>query len=283
METKDSAFLEQGSPTLAPDPSSVHSAETNAHWAKYRLAGETDSQLLKRLQGLVDTIARPFARKMPASVPLDDLVQEGWVGLLDAMKRYKVREKVSFETYAGWRIKGAILDMLRGNDHANPSMRVLIRQAERIRNRLSQELLREPTSREWQEALPEDMREMFWEIVIHVGDPMVSLTQTDVDGECREIDVPWEGGRSVEDDLIAREEQDFFKGLSPRLHQAIAKLPVRQKVALFWRHQVPEDEVVPQSEIARWYGAGKSYACHLEREALRRLRGCLHTRQNACL
>lgn len=283
METEGSAFLKQKSPTLAPDPSSVHSVEKNAHRAKYRLTGETDTQLLERLQGLVDTIARYFIRKVPASVSYDDLVQEGWIGLLDAMERYEMQENADFETYANHRIKGAILDMLRGNDHASRSMRPLVRQAERVWNCLAHRLLREPTSREWQEALPEDMREMFWEIVTYSENPMMSLSQFGVDGEYSEIDLPWEGGASVEDKLIAHEDQDPSKGLSPRLQRAIAELPVRQKVVLFWRYQVPDDEVVLQSEIAGWYGTTKSAVCHLEAKALWKLRKHLGNRQNACL
>lgn len=282
METKGSAFPKQESPTIAPDPSSVHSVETSAHRAQYRLAGETDPQLLERLQGLVDTIARYFARKVPASVSHDDLVQEGWIGLLDAMKRYKTQENAHFEAYANQRIKGAILDMLRGNDYANHSTRALVRQAERIRNRLSHALLREPTSREWQEALPESGREMFWEIVAHLENPMVSFTHIG-DEECYEIDIPWKEGASVEDELIAREEQDPLKGLAPRLQQALAELPSRQREVLYWRYQVPDDDVLLQSTIAGWYGASKSYVCHLETKALKSLRARLHTRQDACL
>lgn len=284
MNTKDSAFLEQEGSTFAESTLFVHSEDMcDDQWARCRLEGETDSQLFQRLQKLVRTIAGFFAKKVPASISCDDLVQEGWIGLLDAVKRYSVQEGASFETYAGRRIRGAILDALRAYDHVIPSMRKLVRQAEHIRNCLTHSLQREPTPREWQEALPEDVRDMFWEIVAHLESPLVSLVDVDVD-YC-EIDAMWKGGKgmSVEDELIAHEEQDPSKGLSPRIQAALRELTNRQRCVLYWRYQVPVDETLSQEVLGGEFHASKSYVCHLEAQALRKLRGHLHTRWDACL
>lgn len=64
---------------------------------------------------LVKKIALYIKRRLPSHVGLDDLMQSGFVGLLEAHKNYKDDMGASFETYAGVRIRGAIIDALRKN------------------------------------------------------------------------------------------------------------------------------------------------------------------------
>ena len=65
---------------------------------------------------LVGTIARALSRGLPSTVELDELVNDGVLGLIDAMRRYDPSRGVGFPTYAGHRIRGAILDGLRTRD-----------------------------------------------------------------------------------------------------------------------------------------------------------------------
>ena len=65
---------------------------------------------------LVNRIARHLLARMPANVQIDDLVQSGMIGLLDAAKKYDHTKGASFETYAGIRIQGAMLDEVRKGD-----------------------------------------------------------------------------------------------------------------------------------------------------------------------
>lgn len=65
---------------------------------------------------LVRRIAGHIASRLPSSVSLDDLVQEGMLGLLDAIGRFEPQPNLSFEHYAGMRIRGAIYDACRRND-----------------------------------------------------------------------------------------------------------------------------------------------------------------------
>jgi RNA polymerase sigma factor for flagellar operon FliA len=62
---------------------------------------------------LVKRIAQHMMLRMPASVQLDDLIQAGMIGLLEASKKYDEAHGASFETYAGIRIRGAIIDEMR--------------------------------------------------------------------------------------------------------------------------------------------------------------------------
>jgi RNA polymerase sigma factor for flagellar operon FliA len=65
---------------------------------------------------LVKRIAQHMMLRMPASVQLDDLIQAGMIGLLEASKKYDEAYGASFETYAGIRIRGAIIDEMRRGD-----------------------------------------------------------------------------------------------------------------------------------------------------------------------
>ncbi len=72
--------------------------------------------LLREHLPLVKRIALHLAAKLPASIEVDDLIQSGMVGLLRAREQYRDDSGASFSTYAGIRIKGAMLDELRSGD-----------------------------------------------------------------------------------------------------------------------------------------------------------------------
>ena len=78
----------------------------------------------------VRKVASRVARRLPDTVNMDDLVSAGTIGLLEALSRYQQDSKRSFETYAEFRVKGAIMDELRRNDPVN-------RAARRARNRIN--------------------------------------------------------------------------------------------------------------------------------------------------
>lgn len=85
-------------------------------------ASENDNHLIKKEELfethglLVKRIAHHLLGRLPASVQLDDLIQAGMVGLLEALRHYDHRKGASFETYASIRIRGHILDEVRRND-----------------------------------------------------------------------------------------------------------------------------------------------------------------------
>ena len=83
----------------------------------YTSAGQPDKkELVQRYIPLVKRVAHHLLLRLPASVMLDDLVQNGMLGLLDALDRYEDSYGAQFETYASQRIRGAMLDGLREND-----------------------------------------------------------------------------------------------------------------------------------------------------------------------
>lgn len=74
------------------------------------------NQLVERYAGLVKRIGQHMLARLPSSVQLDDLLQSGMIGLLDAYRNYDAGKGASFETYAGIRIRGAMIDEIRQGD-----------------------------------------------------------------------------------------------------------------------------------------------------------------------
>ncbi|MDE2295725.1 MAG: RNA polymerase sigma factor FliA [Gammaproteobacteria bacterium] len=74
------------------------------------------NELVTRHADLVKRIAYHLVSRMPPSVEVDDLIQSGMIGLLDAAKHYETGKGANFETYAGIRIRGAMLDEVRKSD-----------------------------------------------------------------------------------------------------------------------------------------------------------------------
>src|SRR5260370_7329418 len=73
-------------------------------------------ELVIKHADLVKRIAYHLVSRMPPNVEVDDLIQSGMIGLLDAAKHYSPTKGANFETYAGIRIRGAMLDEVRKSD-----------------------------------------------------------------------------------------------------------------------------------------------------------------------
>lgn len=90
-------------------------------------SGGTDERVMQHVP-LVKRIAYHLLNKLPASIQIDDLIQAGMVGLLEAIKGYDATQGASFDTYAGIRIRGAMLDEVRRSDWTPRSVHKKARQ-----------------------------------------------------------------------------------------------------------------------------------------------------------
>jgi len=86
------------------------------------VAASTDSEIVAKHAPLVKRIAYHLVSRLPPSVLPDDLIQAGMIGLLEASRKYDATQGASFETYAGIRIRGAMLDEIRRSDWAPRSV-----------------------------------------------------------------------------------------------------------------------------------------------------------------
>ena len=115
----------------------------------YTEKGQLDrSALIKQYQPLVRKLAHYMMAKLPPSVEVDDLIQVGLIGLADALSRYEVSQGVLFETFATQRIRGAMLDELRGNDWMSRGSRKSQKEIETTMRRLEHRLGRSPVESE---------------------------------------------------------------------------------------------------------------------------------------
>ena len=115
----------------------------------YTAKGQLDlNSMLKQYRPLVRRLAHQMIAKLPANVELDDLIQVGMIGLTDALSRFDAAQGVQFETFATQRIRGAMLDELRGNDWMSRGSRRQQREIETAVHRLEQKLGRAPAESE---------------------------------------------------------------------------------------------------------------------------------------
>jgi RNA polymerase sigma factor for flagellar operon FliA len=119
-------------------------------WRRYRRDGEREvrDQLVLAYSPLVKHVAGRIAARMPSHVELADLVAYGLVGLIDAVERYDPARGVKFESFAGLRIRGAIIDAMRSLDWVPRAIRDEGRQLEQAGAALLTRLQRLPTDAE---------------------------------------------------------------------------------------------------------------------------------------
>ena len=115
----------------------------------YKVNGISDkNQLMSQHTLLVKRLAFHLRSKLPPGVDVDDLMQAGMIGLLDAVNRYEKIHGAQFETYAVQRIRGAMLDELRSSDWLPRSVRQNMRKIETAMTTLQQRLGRAPTEKQ---------------------------------------------------------------------------------------------------------------------------------------
>ncbi|EKE80822.1 RNA polymerase sigma factor FliA [Idiomarina xiamenensis] len=90
--------------------------------AVYSAQADNRQRIIEQHTGLVKRIAHHMMARLPASVQVDDLIQAGMIGLLEAARNFDGGKGASFETFAGIRIRGAMLDEIRRGDWAPRSV-----------------------------------------------------------------------------------------------------------------------------------------------------------------
>lgn len=123
-------------------------AETEATVLTQPLTAEVREQLILEHLPQVKLIARRIHERLPVSVSLDDLISTGVLGLISAIDRYDSSHDVKLKTYAEYKIRGAILDSLRGLDWAPRQQRRRAKMIESAIAALEQRLQRSPVEEE---------------------------------------------------------------------------------------------------------------------------------------
>ena len=213
---------------------------------------------------LVRRIAHHMIAKLPPNVELDDLIQVGLIGLTDALTRYEVTQGVQFETFASQRIRGAMLDELRGGDWMSRSSRKSQKDIEQALHRVEQRLGRSPLESEIAAELGVSLEEYQSLLGKVRGTQLVYLEdmQYGDDGDDGFLD------RHVADasaDPLALLRDQRLRGA---LIDAINALPEREQyiMGMYYEHDMN------LKEIAAVLGVTESRVCQLHSQAIARLR-----------
>lgn len=222
-------------------------------------AGHIDD-VVREHAPLVRRIASQVGSRLPASVEVDDLVQEGMLGLLDAAQRWQPQAGgAPFGAYARLRIRGAMYDWLRGNDLLPRHQRDRLRAAQDAVTALEHQLGRPPEDAEVAAALGislADYRSLL--------EGAVSINVVD---EMAELDEPVADERS--DPMESAAQRQTVQRLLPLL----AQLPPKEQQVLALHYA----EHLSYREIAFVMDLTVGRISQLHSQAMLRLRGGLGT------
>lgn len=229
----------------------------------YNAAGQIDrDQLVQRFAPLVKRIAYHLMARLPSSVLVDDLIQNGMMGLLEAMSRFESGMGAQFETYATQRIRGAMLDGLRENDWLPRNLRRDFRRIEMAITKLEQENGRSPSETELAAAMGMPLADYQRMLQDARGHQLISFEDLVGDGDEDYLERHLADGSSEPLKLL---EED---GLHRILTQGIEMLPERERLmmALYY------EQDLNLREIGEIMGVTESRVCQLHSQAVARLR-----------
>jgi len=132
-------------------------------------------RLIVEYAPLVKYIANRIAMRLPPHIDVNDLINSGILGLIDAIEKFDPAREVKFKTYAEIRIKGAILDELRAMDWIPRSIRKVIKRLVDAYHELEQQLGRPAKDEEIAELLGLKMEEFYKLLKQSAGVPLISL------------------------------------------------------------------------------------------------------------
>ncbi len=248
---------------------------------KYCIAGEmyTREELIHKYLHLVKYVAGRVSSNLPPNVEMNDLINDGIVGLIDAIEKYDDERGVKFETYAITRINGAILDALRSLDWVPRAVRQRAREVERAIGELEATLGRVPTDDELAAHLGLSRRELDGILQRVRGTALLSLEEY-LPNE-RGYDIPLVD--TLRDDLADVGDGVERKEIVQELVRAVEALPPQERTVItlyYFEGQTLKDIKgalgVSESRVSQIHAAA---VIHL-RAALRRLRADLGFRDD---
>ncbi|MVO99133.1 MULTISPECIES: FliA/WhiG family RNA polymerase sigma factor [Paenibacillus] len=237
-------------------------------WRQWKQAGSKDAKqiLIETYLPLVEYVSGRLAIGLPKNVSKEDLGSFGIMGLIDAVEKFDYERGLQFETYASWRIRGAIIDGLRQGDWVPRSVREKAKKIEEAYQKLEQKYLRSVSDSEISDYLQvteDEFQHMLQEIAV--------TSITSIDEPIREEES--ETRLSLLVDERAKNPEftvnEFY--LKETLSRAIERLTEKERivVSLFYF------EELSLSEIAEVMSLSPSRISQLHSKAMLRLRGAL--------
>ncbi|MCF6353532.1 MAG: RNA polymerase sigma factor FliA [Candidatus Polarisedimenticolaceae bacterium] len=221
------------------------------------------NELVTQHAPLVKRIAYHLMNRLPPNIQADDLIQAGMIGLLEASRNYDPSQGASFETYAGIRIRGSMLDEIRRSDWTPRSVHRKARVVAEAMRTIENEYGRDARDVEVAEELGMTLKEYHAILQDASGCRIFSLDELTAVGDVMRGEAggihagPYEGL-----------QKDAFK---EALAQEIAGLPERERLVMALYY----DEELNLREIGQILGVSESRVCQIHSQAALRLRSRL--------
>jgi RNA polymerase sigma factor for flagellar operon FliA len=214
--------------------------------------------------GVVRKVAYTMARRLPARVDVRDLISSGTIGLLDAIAKYDPTQNDNFEAYAEIRIRGAILDELRGLDWVPRSVRQKSHALEKKTRELEGALGRAPSEEEVAGSMALSI-DAYFDLVNDVR-AVTLMSLEDVLGAA--------GSGVIGSSTIVEEnplDQLCRRSTANALASALEQLPERERLVLSLYYL----ESMKLKEIGEILGVTESRVCQIHGQAIERLKDLL--------
>lgn len=221
---------------------------------------QRDQRVVQHLT-LVKRIAYHLISRLPSAIQVDDLIQAGMLGLIEASKHYDPSQGASFETYAGIRVRGAMLDEVRHADWSPRSLHRKIRQVNEAMREIENRTGRDAKDTEIAKKMGISIDEYHSIMRDSASARIFSLNQAEDEGQAFNLS-------SEEKDPFASLQKEGFQA---SLADCISKLPEREQMVMSLYYS---DEL-NLKEIGQVLDISESRVCQIHAQALSRIRAKL--------
>ncbi len=235
-----------------------------AMYATTMQAGNTDDLVIQHVP-LVKRIAFHLMGRLPDSVLVDDLIQAGMLGLLEAVKNYDQSQGASFDTYAGIRIRGSMLDEVRRSDWTPRSVHKKARMVSEAIREVENKLGRTARDVDIAEHMGVDLETYNQMLQDSLGCKTFSVEELAETGDSIFFDDEQTDTRNEPVELL--DENDFQQALA----KAIMALPERERLVISLYY----DEEFNLREIGEILNISESRVSQISSQAMLRLRSRL--------
>ncbi|ANS74023.1 RNA polymerase subunit sigma [Paenibacillus yonginensis] len=242
-------------------------------WERWKENGDLEAkkELIEKYLNIVDYVSGRLAVGLPRNISKDDLFSNGVMGLMDAIEKFDYKRGLQFETYASWRVRGAILDGLRQGDWVPRSVREKAKRIEEGYQKLEQKYLRSVTDEEMSQYLEVSERE-FQQMLQDVA----VMTLCSLEDPIREEESETRMSMLIDDKAKNPDHKvrEFF--LQESLTKGIEKLTEKERTVVSLLYY----EDLSLSEIAEVMSLSPSRISQLHSKAILRLRATLEKSRN---
>ncbi len=220
----------------------------------------SSEDLITQHAELVSKIAYHLAARLPATVDVNDLLQSGMVGLLEAAGNFDASHGASFETYAGIRIRGAMLDDIRKHDWTPRSVHHKYRRVTKAINAIENETGNPATAEEVSERIGVSIGEYHKIIADSAGSRLFSFEET--------LEEPTLQRKTPRSATPAPDQELYQSQFRELLAESIEQIPERERLVLSLYYE----RELNLKEIGAVLDVSESRVCQIHGQAIMRLR-----------